>query len=153
MAEQIWWWLGLGAALLAIEAVTGTLFLLCLGVGALLTSAMVWFVPQSEWQPLVFAGSIAVAAWLWHWRRQHHAHSSSHDAASMLNNRTRHLIGRHTVLMEPVMNGRGRVNIDDSWWQATCSQDLPVGSHVRIVAVHDMIVTIIPESHHETTKN
>jgi membrane-bound ClpP family serine protease len=64
------------------------------------------------------------------------------DAASGLNNRTRHLIGRQAILTEPISNGIGRINVDDSWWKVTCIEDMPIGTHIKVTAVHDMILTV-----------
>ena len=45
------------------------------------------------------------------------------------------------MLSEPITNGVGRVNIDDSWWKVT-GEDLPTGTHVRVTAIHDMTLTV-----------
>jgi membrane protein implicated in regulation of membrane protease activity len=58
-----------------------------------------------------------------------------------LNNRLAHLINRQAVLAEPITNGVGRINIDDSWWKVT-GEDLPVGTPVRVTAIHDMTLTV-----------
>ncbi len=134
-------WLALGFALLITEMLTGTLFFLCLAPAAFATAAVAWLVsdPYTQWICFATAGFLSLFAWR-HLRRK--IKPTAHDAASGLNNRTRHLVGRESVLAEPVVNGRGRVNIDDSWWQVTAAHDLPAGTHVRVTAVHEMILTI-----------
>lgn len=135
------WWLAFGFFLLVVEMLSGTLFFLCLAPAAFVTAAAAGLSADPTVQGLIFGSAGCVA--LWGWRRlRRRAQPASHDAASRLNNRTRHLIGREAVLAEPVVNGMGRVNIDDSWWQATCSESLPAGTHVRVTGGREMVVTV-----------
>ena len=142
MWNEPWvWWLAFGFGLLMVEMLTGTLFFLCLAPAALATAVVAWLVadPYVQWVCFASGGAVALAVWK-HMRRK--VKPSPNDAASSLNNRTRHLVGRQSVLVEPVTNGQGRVNIDDSWWQVNCAEDLPAGTHVRVTGVHEMILTI-----------
>lgn len=142
MWNEPWvWWLAAGFILLVIEMLSGTLFFLCLAPAAFATAAVAWLVPDPTIQGICFASAGCVALLAWR-RLRRHARPSPHDAASQLNNRTLHLVGRQAVLAEPVVNGMGRINIDDSWWQVACDEPLPAGTHVRVTAVHDMILTI-----------
>lgn len=142
MWNELWvWWLALGFGLLIVEMLTGTLFFLCLAPAAFATAVAAWLVADLYVQWICFAGSGVVALYAWRQLRPK-SHAATHDAASGLNNRTRHLVGRQSVLVEPVSNGQGRINIDDSWWQVACSQDLPAGTHVRVTGVHEMILSI-----------
>lgn len=139
------WWVAFGFGLLIIEMLTGTLFFLSLAPAAFGTAVVAWLVgdPYVQWICFATVSCLCLFAWR-HQRRKHKP--TPNDAASGLNNRTRHLIGRQAVLAEPVVNGRGRINIDDSWWQVTCTPDLPAGTHVRVTAVHEMILTIEPSA-------
>ena len=44
------------------------------------------------------------------------------------------LVGRSGDLVEPIVNGRGRVKIDDSTWRAEGS-DAPIGTRIVVVGV------------------
>lgn len=141
LSEPWMWWLAFGFALLIIEMLSGTFFFLCLAPAAFATAAVAWLVGNLyvQWICFAAAGCLALAVW---YNIRRGSRPGPHDAASSLNNRTRHLIGRKSVLVEPVTNGQGRINIDDSWWQVSCSQELPAGAHVRVTGVHEMILTI-----------
>ncbi len=54
------WWVVVGVALVALEMATGTLFALCLGVGALLTAAFSVFVEKDLYQYSFFALSAVI---------------------------------------------------------------------------------------------
>jgi membrane protein implicated in regulation of membrane protease activity len=89
-------WLALGFALLITEMLTGTLFFLCLAPAAFATAAVAWLVsdPYTQWICFATAGFLSLFAWR-HLRRK--IKPTAHDAASALNNRTRHLVGRESV--------------------------------------------------------
>ena len=53
----------------------------------------------------------------------------------LLNERATRLVGQSYVLGDPIVDGTGRVSIDDTMWRLT-GPDLPSGTKVRIVG-HD----------------
>ncbi|HNI63490.1 MAG TPA: NfeD family protein [Agitococcus sp.] len=137
--EPYWLWAAFACLLLIVEMLTGTFFFLAIAAAAFGTTAIAYFSQDYLTQWVVFAALSVIALVLWKKLRPTHQHS--HDAASGLNNRTRHLIGRQAILSEPISNGVGRINVDDSWWKVT-GEDLPVGTHVQVIAVHDMVLTV-----------
>ena len=48
-----------------------------------------------------------------------------------LNQRVNAFVGRTTVLHEPIVNGEGKVSMDDALWKVT-GTDAPAGSRVRV---------------------
>ncbi len=137
--EPYLWWAAFGFILLIIEMLSGTFFFLAVAVAALITTAIAWLTTDYLTQWVSFAVLSIIALVVWKKLRPVHAHN--HDAASKLNNRLGHLMNRQAVLVEPITHGAGRINIDDSWWQVT-GEDLPVGTQVRVTAIHDMILTV-----------
>ena len=61
----------------------------------------------------------------------------------MLNRRTRRLIGREAVLTQAIVNGRGRIAIEDSWWSVE-GPDLPEASRVRIIGAKGSVLAVEP---------
>jgi membrane protein implicated in regulation of membrane protease activity len=51
-----------------------------------------------------------------------------------LNRRAEQMIGQRYVLIEPIVNGRGKASVGDGQWLVS-GADLPVGSTVEVVAV------------------
>jgi membrane protein implicated in regulation of membrane protease activity len=60
-----------------------------------------------------------------------------------LNRRAETLVGRVVPLEQPIVNGRGRVQIADAYWEVT-GPDLPAGSAVRITASRGMSLQVEP---------
>jgi inner membrane protein len=60
-----------------------------------------------------------------------------------LNHRGEQLIGRLALVVEPIRDGRGKVQIGDGVWLAT-GPDLPCGCKVRVIAAIDAILEVAP---------
>ena len=58
-----------------------------------------------------------------------------------LNRRTAALIGRVVDLREAIVDGRGRVQIADAFWDVE-GPDLPAGTHVRVLAADGMVLKV-----------
>lgn len=148
MLEQIaahpqWFWITLGGLLLAAEMLGASGYLLWSGVSAVVVGAVVWLLPQLDWQwqGALFAVMTLVVVYLWwYWLRKRSA-VAAYDA-QLLNQRNRQLIGTRATLTEPMSNGVGRVKIGDSSWRAQANEDLPVGTEVEVVAVEGVTLLI-----------
>lgn len=139
--EAYLWWTAFGFLLLIVEMITGTFFFLAIAAAAFMTAAVAWLMSDYLVQWVAFSIFSILALLLWNkLRPTTELHQS--DAASNLNNRTRHLVGRQATLSEPISNGIGRINVDDSWWKVRCVDDMPIGTRVCVTAVHDMILTV-----------
>lgn len=138
-----WSWMVLGFVLLAAEIVLPGVFLLWIGIAAILTGALslqLWDWSLWTWQVqvlvfLVLAIASAVAG-----RRIMGARETESDEP-LLNQRGEQMIGRTATLAEPITDGVGRVRLGDTTWRVT-GPDLPAGTRVRIVAARgsDLIV-------------
>lgn len=135
-----WFWLSLGGLLLAAEMLGAAGYLLWSGVAALLTGILAWLLPLDwAWQCIAFAVLTVIAALLWwQWLRRR----LEKQPSPMLNQRGQQLIGLHTTLSEPLVNGFGRVNIGDSSWRVQAEQDLPAGTVVEIIAVEGVTLQV-----------
>ena len=137
---QFWHWLILAAVFAGIEIVTPGFFFIWLGGGALVTGLIVLVAPAFGWagQLVIFALLSAVSVLAWY-RFGRKFRVATDDAT--LNRRSESLIGRVGNLAEPIVNGRGRVKIDDSVWSAE-GVDQPVGTQVRITSVRGTILLV-----------
>jgi len=61
-----------------------------------------------------------------------------------LNTRTDRLIGRRAVLSEAIVNGRGRVQLDDGWWSVE-GPDMPAGAPVIILSADGALLRVEAE--------
>ncbi len=140
LLEPVYWnWWLLGVVLMAIEAIVPYFFFLWMGVAALLVGLVLTVLPELTWpwQALLFAvlsfGSIVI----WQWRLRRYP---TQTADSLLNRRGHQYVGRVFTLDAPVMNGHGKIRVDDSTWKVLVDQDCPAGARLRIVGVDGVIL-------------
>jgi membrane protein implicated in regulation of membrane protease activity len=137
-----WAWIILGLVLAALELLSPGIFLIWLGLAAILTGLVDGALDLS-WQAstLLFA-ALSVAAVLV--GRAISRPAVQRDDASALNRRGEALVGRSFTLEAPIAGGEGRVRVGDSSWRVT-GPDAPAGSAVRVVRVDGS--TLVVESH------
>ncbi len=126
------WWVA-GFILLAAEVVMPGVFLVWIGIAALVTglaSLALWEAGWWSWhvQLVVFA-LLSIATTL-AGRRLMSGRDGDTDEP-LLNQRTASLIGRTAVLEQPIAEGRGRIRLDDTIWSVE-GPDLPAGTRVRV---------------------
>jgi membrane protein implicated in regulation of membrane protease activity len=137
-----WNWMVLGMILLAAEIVAPGVFLLWIGIAALIVGALslaLWNATFWVWelQVVVFLALSLVSAVV----GRRIAASNEESDQPLLNRRGEQLIGRTATLTEPIREGYGRVRIGDTMWRVA-GPDLPVGARVRIVAVRDLELVV-----------
>lgn len=137
---QFWHWLILAAVFAGIEIVTPGFFFIWLGGGALVTGLIMLVVPGmgGAGQLVIFAALSAASVLAWY-KFGRKFRVATDDAT--LNRRSESLIGRVGNLAEPIVNGRGKVKIGDTVWQAE-GADQPVGSRVKITGVRGTILLV-----------
>ncbi|MFP9468576.1 NfeD family protein [Pectobacterium brasiliense] len=142
MENAHWFWLSLGGLLLAAEMLGASGYLLWSGLSAVLVGLLTWVMPMGwPWQGTIFAILTIVTALLWwYWLRKR----TLSRPQSTLNQRGQQLIGLRATLTDPVVNGFGRVNIGDSSWRVKSEQDLPVGTHVEVIAIDGITLHVRP---------
>jgi len=79
---------------------------------------------------------VAVVAW----RRYREVHPPVSDQP-LLNQRGQQYTGRVFTLDKPIVNGVGKVEVDDSTWRVK-GPDLPAGTRVRVTGVDGVIFVI-----------
>jgi membrane protein implicated in regulation of membrane protease activity len=137
---EFWHWLILALVLAGIEMLTPGFFAIWLGGAALITGLVVLVVSSMSWegQLILFAvlAVVSVLAWYRFGRRMQIA---TDDAT--LNRRGDALVGRTGDLVEPIVNGRGKVKIDDSVWRAE-GRDAPIGTRMAVTGVQGAILQV-----------
>jgi membrane protein implicated in regulation of membrane protease activity len=138
------YWLVLGLALMVLELFNPGAFMLWLGLGALLTAAVVMLVADlaTVWQLVAF-GLFSLVAILGYreWRRRNPRMDASDRP--LLNRRAAQLVGEVHVLAEPIVDGRGRLKIGDAFW-SVFGPDQAAGTRVRILATDGVSLTVGP---------
>jgi inner membrane protein len=125
-----WNWLILGAVFLTLELAAPGAFMLWLGLAALAVG-LISFAVDWSWQAQLFAFAVLSLALIPVWRR-YAPKVERPSEAPLLNRRAESYIGRTFTLENPIVDGIGRVRIDDTIWRVS-GPDSPAGSQVRIV--------------------
>jgi membrane protein implicated in regulation of membrane protease activity len=138
-----WAWWVLGIVLLILEVLLPGVFLVWIGIAAIVTgvlSLLLWqeayWVWQAQW--VVFAVLSLASALIG--RRLVYSHGRGSDQPH-LNQRGQSLIGRTAVLEQPIAEGRGRIRLDDTMWSVQ-GPDLPVGARVRVTSSNGRDLTV-----------
>lgn len=124
-----WSWVVAGLILLGLELVVPGGVLVWLGAAAMVTGLLSLFVTIFWPLQFVIFGVLALVA-IWLWLRVRGPGPASDRP--FLNQRARRYIGREVVLEQPIQDGVGRLNLDDTTWRIT-GPDLAAGVKVRIV--------------------
>lgn len=135
-----WHWFILGVGLMIAETLLPGAFLLWFGVGAAVTGFALLVMPSLAWQVQAVIFAVVSLASLVGWRRfrVRHPETSSHPT---LNQRGTQYVGRRFTLTEPIVDGYGRIHVDDTHWRIA-GPDLPAGTHVTVTGVDGIVLEV-----------
>ncbi|GGA22557.1 NfeD family protein [Dyella nitratireducens] len=141
-AHYLWWIVAL--VLIAIEVIMPGYFMLWIGIGAAATGLLVLLLPGLSMlvQAIVFV-VLAFVSCAVYWYAVRPALQKGEQDDGRLNRRGEQLIGRRYVLIEAIVNGRGKAKVGDGQWLVS-GPDLPAGSTVEVVAVEGATLKVRP---------
>lgn len=128
-----WLWAILGLLLVGGEILAPGVFLIWLGLAALLTGAIVG-VANLGWQAACIIFAVLAVACVVAGRLLTRRKNEEPDAATGLNDRGRQLIGKVFRLEATMTGGEGRIRVGDSSWRIT-GPELLAGTEVKVVRV------------------
>jgi inner membrane protein len=137
-----WYWAVFGAVLAVIEIAVPAMVCIWLAAAALGVAAIAWRYPELTWeyQSLFFAAlAIATVAL----GRTAFARTRSLENNKRLNRRAESYVGRMFTLEGAIVDGRGRLKVDDTVWLVS-GPDLPAGTHVRVIGAESTVLQIEP---------
>lgn len=139
-----WNWFALGFVLLALEILAPGASLLWIGIAALVVGAVslaAWDAAFWSWQVQVVAFLLLslVSAYV---GRQVVLRRGNRSDQPLLNRRGEQMVGRTATLSEPIVDGRGRIQLGDTLWRVA-GPDLPAGAQVKVVSVSDTDLELI----------
>ncbi|MSR13326.1 MAG: NfeD family protein [Gammaproteobacteria bacterium] len=135
-----WHWLLLGIGLMIAETVFPGSFLLWFGIGAVITGALTWLIPTLDWQVQLLFFAIVSMASIILWRR-HRAANPEITSHPNLNQRGLQIVARRFTLDEPIVNGVGRLHVDDTMWRVE-GEDMPAGTAVIVNGVEGTVLRV-----------
>ncbi|MGI9287966.1 MAG: NfeD family protein [Pseudomonadales bacterium] len=133
--EQLvfWHWLVLALILLVLELFAPAAFFIWISAAAAFVGLLLFIVPVLSWQLQFVIFSVVAIASVFVGRRYLRKQSQT-DGDSTLNRRGEQYVGRIFTLDEPIMNGTGRVRVDDSYWRVI-GPDLAPGAKIKVNSV------------------
>lgn len=135
-----WHWWILAGLLLILELTAPAFFFLWLGIAAAAVGLILLVFPNIpiETQLVLFgiASIVAVLAW----RKYRESRPLTTDQPN-LNRRGHQYINRVFSLDSAIVNGVGKVTVDDSTWKVK-GPDLPAGTPVKVTGVDGTVFTV-----------
>lgn len=136
-----WNWLIIGVVLMGIETFAPGVFMLWLGLAALIVGLLSFGIVWS-WQAQVLVFAVLSIAMVPLWRNFSRRNAKPTDKP-FLNKRAEGLVGRVFTLEKPIVDGVGTVKIDDTVWRVS-GPDAPAGSRVKIVSADGASLQVGP---------
>jgi membrane protein implicated in regulation of membrane protease activity len=130
-----WGWAILGLILLSAEIFLPGVYLVWFGLAGItlgIISLALWDFSFWTWHFQLIAFAVLSLAYVVVARRTLKSSNNASDEPN-LNNREASLIGRTAVLSEPIIEGRGRIKLDDTWWRIE-GADAPIGARVEVIS-------------------
>jgi inner membrane protein len=134
-----WNWFILAALLFLLEVLAPGMFMMWLGLSAIVVGVISTAVAWSWQLQLIAFAAFAIAsvpAWRYFARKVEKPADSP-----FLNRRAEGYIGRVFTLDKPIVDGFGTVRIDDTIWRVS-GPDCPAGSRVKIASSEGANLTV-----------
>lgn len=142
MRWDVFAWAAIALLLFAAEALAPGAFMLWLGFAAVAVFLAVLLIPGipvlAQAAAFIALGFVSIQVYR-KWFRTRERQSDQ----PALNRRTAALVGRVVPLEHAIVDGRGRVQIADAYWEVA-GPDLPAGAAVRIVGGDAMTLQVEP---------
>jgi len=141
LTEIVFWhWLIVAVGLITLEMLAPGAFFLWMGISAAIVGAILFLAPSLSliMQVIIFAVLSVISLIMY---KQYQKNNPVVIDEPTLNRRGEQYIGRVFTLDAPIVNGIGKVNIDDSTWKIG-GEDIPAGTKVRVTAVDGTILMV-----------
>lgn len=144
--EQIefWYWLIAAVVMIIIEMVIPAAYFLWMGISAFIVGLLLYAIPSMPLliQVVIF-GVLSVVSLLLY--KRHQRLNPTEKEEPSLNRRGEQYIGRSFTLEEAIVNGVGKVKVDDTTWKVRGS-DMPAGMKVRVMSVDGTVFNVETET-------
>ncbi len=137
---QFWHWLVLAVLLTIIEVFAPGTFFIWMGVSAVLVGLLLWLMPELGWelQVLSFALLSVTSVLIWRYIQKRRPIKTEQP---LLNRRGEQYVGRVFTLQEPIVNGHGKIRVDDSIWKVR-GGDCDAGTRVVVSSAEGVVLVV-----------
>ncbi|NHC62915.1 NfeD family protein [Paenalcaligenes suwonensis] len=143
MFASPWSWFIIGCLLMALEALIPGVFILWIGVAAIVVGLFVSAWPEAPLGIQFVILAVAIGLSLWAGLTLHRKRKLSSEQSS-LNSGLQSYIGSHATAITTFNHGQGRVRLDDSFYSALCSAAVTEGDAVRVVGFEGSTLIVEP---------
>ena len=135
-----WHWGIIAAVLIILEMFAPGAFLIWLGIAAAVNSILLVFIPDMSWEAqfVIFAIVSVVSIVAFRYWPDKNPEVTDQPA---LNQRGQQYVGRTFTLAEPIVNGQGKIYVDDSTWKIE-GDDCDTGIQVRVTGVDGVVLRV-----------
>ena len=137
---DFWQWWIIAVVLVIIEILAPTFFALWMAIAAFLTGVALYLMPEMLWEYQVFLFAILSVVSIIVWRYYYNKNPIATDEP-LLNRRGEQYVGRIITLQEPIVDGQGKVKVDDSTWKIE-GEDCAEGTKIKIVSVNNVVFQV-----------
>lgn len=139
-ALTYWHWFILAAILLILEVFAPGAFLLWIGIAAAVVGSLLYLLPALGWEYQVIVFSIVSVGSIIAWKRYRKEHPLVSDEPT-LNRRGSQYIGRVFTLENPIVDGVGKIRVDDSTWKVV-GDDCPAGTRIQVIGIENTLLRV-----------
>jgi hypothetical protein len=145
---QFWYWLVAAVVMIVIEMLLPAAYFLWMGISAFIVGLILFVVPDLHLliQVIIFGVLSVVTLVLY---KKHKKSNPTVNDEPNLNRRGEQYVGRTFTLEEAIVNGVGKVKVDDSIWKVR-GLDMPVGMKVRVLSVDGTVFNVESETMYKT---
>ena len=141
---EFWHWLIAAVVMIIIEMVLPAAYFLWMGISAFIVGLIFYFIPEMPVliQVIIFGVLSVVSVVLY---KRHDISQPDESDQPNLNRRGEQYVGRSFTLDEAIVNGVGKVKVDDSIWKVK-GVDMPAGMKVRVMSVDGTVFNVEAET-------
>lgn len=138
-SNAVWAWFGIGAVLLMLEIALPGVFLLWFGFAALMVGGVLMLTALDPMQQVGAFAFLSVVLVLF--AREVLRYGVTVSDRSVLNRAGSRFTGQVVQVEEPIVNGRGKVKVGDTLWNAE-GPDAPIGARVKVTGSKGTVLTV-----------
>jgi len=141
---EFWHWLIAAVVMIIIEMILPAAYFLWMGISAFVVGLLIYAVPSMPVLIQVIIFGVLSVVCLILYKRHKKSNPNVNDQPN-LNRRGEQYVGRSFTLEEAIVNGVGKIKVDDSTWRVK-GTDMPAGMKVRVMSVEGTIFNVETET-------
>jgi membrane protein implicated in regulation of membrane protease activity len=139
---EFWYWWVAAVVLIVVEVFAPGTVALWMAVSAAVVGLLLLAVPDLTWEIQLLIFAVLSVATVVGWRAYQLRYPTETDQPA-LNRRGEQYVGRVFTLSEAIVNGTGKIHVDDTMWKVE-GEDLPEGTQIRVTGVDGTLLTVEP---------